>query len=103
MTKRKIKRALPAMHPGELLREDVLPALKRPRAEIARLLGISRQALHGILTGRAAVTPIVALKLGKLCGNGPELWLNLQSRYDLERLGRERRREIAAVPTLAAE
>jgi addiction module HigA family antidote len=91
------------MHPGELLREDVLPALGRPRAEIARLLGISRQALHSILTERAAVTPIAALKLGKLCGNGPELWLNLQTRYDLERLGRMRRREIAAVPTLAAE
>jgi plasmid maintenance system antidote protein VapI len=45
----------------------------------------------------------VALKLGKLCGNGPELWLNLQSRHDLERLSRERRREIAAVPTLAAD
>ncbi|MGQ0677019.1 MAG: HigA family addiction module antitoxin [Rhodospirillales bacterium] len=103
MAKSKVRRGLPAMHPGELLREDVLPALKRPRAEIARLLGMSRQALHSILTGRAAVTPIVALKLGKLCGNGPELWLNLQSRYDLERLGRTRRREIAAVPTLAAE
>ena len=103
MSKGKIRRGLPAMHPGELLREDVLPALKRPRAEIARLLGMSRQALHAILTGRAAVTPIVALKLGKLCGNGPELWLNLQTRYDLERLGRKRRREIAAVPTLAAE
>jgi addiction module HigA family antidote len=103
MTKNKVRRGLPAMHPGELLREDVLPALKRPRAEIARLLGISRQALHSILTERAAVTPIVALKLGKLCGNGPELWLNLQSRHDLERLSRERRREIAAVPTLAAD
>jgi addiction module HigA family antidote len=103
MAKAKPRRGLPAMHPGELLREDVLPALGRPRAEIARLLGMSRQALHSILTGRAAVTPLVALKLGKLCGNGPELWLNLQTRYDLERLGRERRREIAAVPTLAAE
>jgi addiction module HigA family antidote len=103
MTKRKARRGLPAMHPGELLREDVLPALGRPRAEIARLLGMSRQALHAILAARAAVTPIMALKLGKLCGNGPELWLNLQTRYDLERLGRKRRKEIAAVPTLAAE
>lgn len=91
------------MHPGALLREDVLPALNRPRAEIARLLGISRQALHSILAERAAVTPIVALKLGKLCGNGPELWINLQTRYDLERLGHQKRREIAAIPTLAAE
>jgi len=91
------------MHPGELLREDVLPALARPRAEIARLLGVSRQTLHAILTERAPVTPEMALRLGKLCGNGPELWLNLQSRYDLERLSKEKRAEIAAIPTLAAE
>jgi len=103
MSKRTIRRALPPMHPGELLREDVLPALHRPRAQIARLLGISRQTLHAILTERAPVTPEMALRLGKLCGNGPELWLNLQSRYDLDRLSKIKRAEIAAIPTLAAE
>ena len=93
---------LPAMHPGELLREDILPALGRTRAEIAHLLGVSRQALHAILTERAAVTPEMALRLGKLCGNGPELWLALQTRYDLERLHREKAAEIDAIPTLRA-
>ena len=48
---------LPAMHPGELLREDILPALGRPRVEVARLLGVSRQALHAVLAERAAVRP----------------------------------------------
>jgi addiction module HigA family antidote len=91
------------MHPGELLREDVLPALARTRAEIARHLGVSRQTLHAILTERAPVTPEMALRLGKLCGNGPDLWLSLQSRYDLERLSKAKRAEIAAIPTLAAE
>ena len=62
---------LPAIHPGELLREEILPVLSRPRVEIARLLGVSRQALHAVLTERAAVTPDMALRLGKLCGNGP--------------------------------
>jgi len=90
------------MHPGELLREDVLPALGRPRAEIASLLGVSRQALHAILAERAAVRPEMALRLGKLCGNGPELWLSLQSRFDLDRLSREKAAEIDAIPTLAA-
>ncbi len=103
MSKRTVKRGLPAMHPGELLREDVVPALGRPRAEIARLLGVSRQTLHSILTERAPVTPEMALRLGKLCGNGPELWLNLQSRFDLERLSKAKRAEIAAIPTLASE
>jgi len=93
---------LPAMHPGELLREEILPALGRPRVEIARLLGVSRQALHAVLTERAAVTPDMALRLGKLCGNGPELWLALQTRFDLERLRREKAAEIAAIPTLRA-
>lgn len=103
MGKRTVKRGLPPMHPGELLREDVFPALGRPRAEIARLLGVSRQTLHAILTERAPVTPEMALRLGKLCGNGPELWLNLQARFDLERLSKAKRAEIAAIPTLAAE
>jgi addiction module HigA family antidote len=103
MSKLRVRRGLPPMHPGELLREDIVPALGRSRVEIARLLGVSRQTLHAILTERAPVTPEMALRLGKLCGNGPELWLNLQARYDLERLRKAKRAEIAAIPTLAAE
>jgi addiction module HigA family antidote len=90
------------MHPGELLREDVLPALGRPHTEIARLLGVSRQTLHSILAERQPVTPLMALKLGKLCGNGPDLWLALQARYDLDKLGKTKRAELNAIPTLAA-
>jgi addiction module HigA family antidote len=100
MSRRKIKSGLPAMHPGELLREDVIPALGRPHAEIARLLGVSRQTLHAILTERTPITPMMALRLGKLCGNGPDLWLALQARYDLQRLSKVKRRTIAAIPTL---
>ena len=98
-----ITNGLPAMHPGELLREDVMPALGRTQAEIARLLGFSRQTSHAILTERAPVTPEMALRLGKLCGNGPDLWLTLQSRYDLERVSKAKRSEIDAIPTLVAE
>jgi addiction module HigA family antidote len=90
------------MHPGELLREEILPALGRPRVEIAQLLGVSRQSLHAVLSERAAVTTEMALRLGKLCGNGPELWLGLQTRYDLERVSREKAAEIEAIPTLQA-
>jgi addiction module HigA family antidote len=86
-----------------LLREDVLPALGRTRAEIARLLGVSRQTLYAILTERSPVTPEMALRLGKLCGNGPELWLAMQTRFDIERLARSKRAELEAIPTLAAE
>jgi addiction module HigA family antidote len=102
MDTKPVKRALPPMHPGELLREDVLPALGRSKAEIARLLGISRQTLYEILAEKQPVTPGMALRLGKLLGNGPTLWLNLQRRYDLWQAERELKREIEAMPTLAA-
>ena len=103
MVDRSVTNGLPAMHPGELLREDVMPALGRTRAETARLLGVSRQTLHAILTERTPVTPKMALRLGKLCGNGPDLWLALQARYDLARLREAKRSEIDAIPTLEAE
>jgi plasmid maintenance system antidote protein VapI len=45
----------------------------------------------------------MALRLGKLCGNGPDLWLALQARYDLERLSKAKSLEIAKIPTLVAE
>src|SRR5260370_38489729 len=102
MSRHPLRRGLPSMHPGELLREDVLPALGRPHAEIARLLGESRQTLHSILTERQPVTPLMALKLGKLCGNGPDLWLALQTRHDLEKLGKAKPAQLAALRQMAA-
>ena len=93
-----IKRGLPAMHPGELLREDIVPALDRSKTDIARLLGISRQTLYDILDEKQPVTVVMALRLGKLIGNGPVFWLNLQRAYDLERA--ERDVDLSAIPTL---
>jgi antitoxin HigA-1 len=94
------ERGLPPMHPGELLREEILPVLGRPKTEIARLLGVSRQTLYDILEEKQPVTPMMALRLGKLCGNGPDLWLNLQKRYDLQSAERRLGEKINAIPTL---
>ena len=102
MAKKPVTRGLPPMHPGELLREDVLPAVGRSKAEIARLLGISRQTLYDIVEEKQPVTPRMALRLGKLFGNGPTLWLNLQQRYDLCQAEHELKTEIEAMPTLVS-
>src|SRR6266446_6099315 len=102
MTKKLPKRGLPPMHPGELLRDEILPALDRPKSEIARLLGVSRQTLYDVLKEKQPVTPGMALRLGKLCGNGPDLWLNLQKRYDLHRAEQELGETIKKIPTLVA-
>jgi addiction module HigA family antidote len=102
MTKNPLLRGLPPVHPGELLREDVLPALGRPKAEIARLLGVSRQTLYDILAEKQPITPAMALRIGKLCGNGPDLWINMQRAYDLDVAEKELAREIEKIPTLTA-
>ena len=57
-------------HPGEILREDVLPALNLTVSEAARQLLVSRQMLHSILAKRSAVSPEMAVRLGHFCGNG---------------------------------
>ena len=95
-------RGLKPMHPGELLREVMLPALGRQKKEIATLLGVSRQMLYEILEERAPVTPAMALRLGKLCGNGAEIWLKLQRAYDLAAEEKRLSAEIKKIPTLKA-
>ena len=87
-------------HPGELLREDVIPATGKPRAEIAGMLGISRQQLHDILAERKPVSPEVAVRLAKLFGNAPLLWIRMQGAYDAWHATREV--DVSAVPTLVA-
>jgi addiction module HigA family antidote len=74
-----LKGVAPA-HPGELLREDVIPALNLLNAEIARRIGISRQTLYDVLDEKQHVTPAMALRLSKFLGNGPDFWLNLEVR-----------------------
>ena len=70
-------------HPGEILRDFVLPELKISISEAARQLGVTRQTLHAILSSRSAVTAEMALRLGRFCGNGPGLWMRMQQAFDL--------------------
>lgn len=71
------------MHPGAIIREDALPELALSKSEFAAALGISRQMLHGILTEKHPVTVEMAVRLGHVLGNGPNLWINLQKAHDL--------------------
>jgi len=86
-------------HPGEVLREDVLPALGMSVTEAAAALNVTRQTLHRVLAGTTAVTPEMALRLGKFCGNGPELWLRMQQAYDLWHAERRLSDELASIKT----
>ncbi|SDW04044.1 HigA family addiction module antitoxin [Nitrosomonas communis] len=75
-------------HPGETLREDVLPALGLSVTEAAEQLNVSRATLSRVLNGRAAVSPEMALRLecwlGVENGGSADLWIAQQAAYDLE-------------------
>lgn len=74
-------------HPGETLREDVLPALGLTVTEAAVQLGVTRAALSRVLNGRAAISPMMALRiegwLGVENGGHADAWLAQQTAYDL--------------------
>ena len=89
-------------HPGVMFAEDVMPELRRTRTigEIATLLGVSRQTLHRVMAGQMAISPDMAVRLGKLCGNGPGLWIRLQGRYDTWEATNRLSKELRKIPTL---
>ena len=89
-------------HPGAILREDVLPALGLSVAETARQLRVSRQMLHSILAERSAVSPEMAVRLGKFCSNGAGFWLRMQTAHDLWHAERKLRDEVRKIPGHAA-
>jgi len=74
-------------HPGETLREDVLPALGLTVTEAAKQLGVTRAALSRVLNGKAALSPEMALRIESWIGieNGgrADLWVTQQAAYDL--------------------
>jgi addiction module HigA family antidote len=87
-------------HPGELLREVILPATGRTKTEIASLLGISRQHLYDIIEERKPVSPQVAVRLGKLFGDGAGVWVRMQAAHDAWHAAREV--DTSNIPTIAA-
>ena len=92
--------SIPLMHPGELIREDMLPALGVSKTELAQSLGISRQTLYDILNERQPVTAEMAVRFGKLFGNGPHFWVNTQRAFDLAIA--EQTVDVSEIPTLTA-
>ncbi len=70
-------------HPGEVLREDILPHVGLPNGEFARRLGISGHALAELLAERRSITLDLARRLGDALGQGARYWLSLQMQHDL--------------------
>ncbi|MBI5085877.1 MAG: HigA family addiction module antidote protein [Acidobacteria bacterium] len=79
------KSGLPPVHPGEIIREDILPEAGLTVTATAKALGVSRQMLHEILAERRPLSAVMCLKVARLFGSSPEMWMRLQAAYDLRR------------------
>ena len=89
--------ARPAIHPGEILSEE-LEELSITPTELARQLRVPANRITQIIQGKRAVTGDTALRLGHWFGTSAQFWLNLQSAYDIRLAQATAGREIARLP-----
>ena len=88
-------------HPGETLKEDVLPALGLTVTQAAEQLGVARVTLSRMINGRAAISAEMAIRLAQwLCGSA-EIWLRLQLQYDLWHAEKNSKVKIKPAESLA--
>lgn len=90
-----VKNRLPPVHPGEILREEVLVPLGLSANGLARELRVPVTRINEILHGRRSITADTALRLARYLGTTAQFWMNLQARYDLKMTERDRGKEIA--------
>ena len=95
-----IKNGLPAIHPGEFLKE-MLEDLGTSQAEFARAIGVSSMRVSHVVNGTRPVTAELALLFGRVFGQSPQYWLNLQAGYDLKTAERVMKDRLRVVRPLA--
>ena len=88
-------------HPGEVLREDVLPALKMSQSEFAKRIGVSRLSVSELLLEKRAMSPDMAVRIGRLTNTTPDSWLRMQVSVDLWQLERDPKRYRHIEPVAA--
>lgn len=87
-----IKRSLPIQHPGRIIRGELIDARKMTITEVATLIKVSRQAVSNVLNGKAEITAEMALRISTVFGGTPEIWLRIQSAFDLEKAAKKIKR-----------
>jgi antitoxin HigA-1 len=85
------KSGLPPVHPGEIIKKDILPSVGLSVTAAAKALGVSRQMLHDILAERRPLSAIMCLKVSRLFGGSPEVWMRLQAAYDLKKAAQNKK------------
>jgi addiction module HigA family antidote len=78
-----MKREMRHIHPGEILREEVIVANELTVTETAKMLGISRQSLNKIIHEKSDITPEMSFRIAKVFGGTADIWANLQTKFNL--------------------
>ncbi len=77
------KKRLPPTHPGELLRDEIMPAARLTQEALAGRLGVSRRTINELVSEKRSVSADMAHRLARFFGTTPEFWLGLQQDVDL--------------------
>lgn len=77
------KLVIAPIHPGEILKEEFLIPLDLSATSFAKIIGVPANRVTRLTSGMSSVTADTALRLGKALSTSPQLWMNLQIRYDL--------------------
>lgn len=91
---------VPAIHPGEILREEYLAPLCMSAGALARKLRVPRTRIERIVTEQSPITTNTALRLAKFFDTTPEFWISMQTAYDLGQAAAVLAQELAAIETL---
>lgn len=92
-----MKREMRNIHPGEILREEVIAANELTVTEAAKMLGISRQSLTKIVHEKSDITPEMSFRIAKVFGGTADIWANLQTKFNLH-LAAEKTKELNLKP-----
>lgn len=92
-----MKRQMRNIHPGEILREEVIYANEITVTDAAKMLGISRQSLNKIIHEKSDITPEMSFRIAKVFGGTADIWANMQTKFNLQ-LAAEKTRELNLKP-----
>ncbi|MDO3641412.1 HigA family addiction module antitoxin [Mucilaginibacter sp. L3T2-6] len=92
-----MKRQMRNIHPGEILREDIITVNELTVTETAKMLGVSRQTLNKIIHEKSDITPEMSFRIARVFGGTADIWANMQTKYNLH-LAAEKTKELDLKP-----
>jgi addiction module HigA family antidote len=93
-----MKQKMPPIHPGEILMEEFLHPLKITQYRLAKDISVPPRRINEIIHGKRAISADTALRLSHYFGTSERFWLNMQSRYDLEKEKDALGDQLASIP-----